>query len=156
MRLSRLTTRQWLIVAHDLVVTAAALVLTLLLRFEDVQLATRLEWLPTLLAGWLVFAAAVYFGFGLHEPKWRFTSLREFLAQEGIETRPLFNPVHTMPMYSARFQSHPNAELLGRSGINLPSWPGLDDSAVDFICVAIRDWYRRRETKSPTSAHATT
>ena len=79
MRLSRLTTRQWLIVAHDLVVTAAALVMTLLLRFEDVQLATRLEWLPMLLAGWVVFAAAVYFVFGLHEPKWRFTSLREFL-----------------------------------------------------------------------------
>jgi len=78
-RLSRLTTRQWLIVAHDLVVTAAALVATLYLRFEDAQLTTRLAWLPTLLAGWIVFAAAVYFIFKLHEPKWRFTSLREFL-----------------------------------------------------------------------------
>ena len=54
MRLSRLTTRQWLIVAHDLIVTAAALGVTLLLRFEDAQLAARLEWLrpvPTVAGG---------------------------------------------------------------------------------------------------------
>src|SRR5579871_4176877 len=76
-RLRRLTPRQWLIVLHDLVVTAAALAGTLVLRFEDQQLATRLEWLPTLLAGFLVLAAVVYFLVGLHESKWRFTSLTD-------------------------------------------------------------------------------
>jgi O-antigen biosynthesis protein WbqV len=78
-RLARLTGRQWLIVIHDLLVTAAALVATLFLRFEDFQLAARLEWLPTLLAGFVLFAAVVYFLFGLHESKWRFTSLPELL-----------------------------------------------------------------------------
>ena len=79
MRVPRLTYRQWLIVAHDLVVTAAALVVTLLIRFEDERLAARMEWLPTLLVGFVIFAAAVYFVLGLHEPKWRFTSLPELL-----------------------------------------------------------------------------
>jgi FlaA1/EpsC-like NDP-sugar epimerase len=78
-RLPRLTTRQWLIVAHDLVATAAALVATLIIRFEGTELAARLVWLPTLLVGFVIFAAAVYFLLGLHEPKWRFTSLPELL-----------------------------------------------------------------------------
>jgi O-antigen biosynthesis protein WbqV len=73
----RLTSRQWLIVAHDLLVTAAALVATLVLRFEDVELSARLAWLPVLLPGFVVFAAAVYFVVGIHEAKWRFTSLPE-------------------------------------------------------------------------------
>ena len=75
----QLTSRQWLIVAHDLVATAAALVVTLFIRFEDVHLAARLNWLPTLLAGFVTFAAVVYFLFRLHEAKWRFTSLPELL-----------------------------------------------------------------------------
>ena len=78
-RLPRLTTRQWLIVLHDVVVTAAAFVATLVIRFEDEQLAARLGWLPILLLGFMIFAVAVYFVLGLHEPKWRFTSLPELL-----------------------------------------------------------------------------
>ncbi|MBX9846242.1 MAG: polysaccharide biosynthesis protein [Xanthobacteraceae bacterium] len=77
--LKRLTRRQWLIVAHDLLVTAAALTATLYLRFEDARLVERLEWLPQLLVGFVPFAALIYFAFGLHEPKWRFTSLPELL-----------------------------------------------------------------------------
>jgi O-antigen biosynthesis protein WbqV len=77
--LARLTGRQWLIVIHDLLVTAAALVATLYIRFEDQQLAARLEWLPTLLAGFVVFAAVVFFLFGLQGSKWRFTSMPELL-----------------------------------------------------------------------------
>jgi FlaA1/EpsC-like NDP-sugar epimerase len=75
----RLTRRQWLIVAHDLLATAAALVATLCLRFEDARLVERLEWLPQLLLGFVPFAAVVYFIFSLHEPKWRFMSLPELL-----------------------------------------------------------------------------
>ena len=78
-RVKRLTYRQWLIVLHDLVVTAAALVATIIIRFEDAQLTARLVWLPTLLVGFVIFAAVVYFLLGLHEPKWRFTSLPELL-----------------------------------------------------------------------------
>ena len=77
--IKRLTSRQWLIVAHDLVVTAAAFTATLIIRFEDAQLTARLAWLPTLLAGFVTFAFVVFALFGMHEAKWRFTSLPELL-----------------------------------------------------------------------------
>jgi perosamine synthetase len=63
--------------------------------------------------------------------------LREALESAGIETRPLFYPIHTMPMYSAKFQRHPVAESLGWRGGNLPSWPGLSDEQVRFICETV-------------------
>lgn len=67
--------------------------------------------------------------------------LREHLLSEGIETRPVFYPVHTMPMYSSKFQQHPNAEDIGWRGINLPSWPGLTKDQIKFICDTIRRFY---------------
>jgi FlaA1/EpsC-like NDP-sugar epimerase len=79
MRMPRLTARQWLIVTHDLLVTAAAIVVTFYIRFEDERLAERLDWLPLLALGLAAYAAAVYFIFGLHEAKWRFTSLPELM-----------------------------------------------------------------------------
>ena len=60
--------------------------------------------------------------------------LRENLAEEGIETRPLFYPVHTMPMYSQKYLKIPVAESLGWRGINLPSYPGLSDEDLSLIC----------------------
>src|SRR5665213_32052 len=73
----RMAPRQWLIVLHDLLATAAALVVTLVIRFQDAELTSRLEWLPSLLAGFLLCAFVVYFLLGLHEHKWRFTSTPE-------------------------------------------------------------------------------
>ena len=78
-RLSRLTYRQWLIVTHDIVVTAAAFVATLFIRFDEVLLAPRLDWTPTLLAILVSFAVVVYFFLGMHVSKWQFTSLPELL-----------------------------------------------------------------------------
>jgi perosamine synthetase len=47
------------------------------------------------------------------------------LRAAGVETRPVFFPAHTMPMYSARYERHAVAEEIGWRGINLPSWPDL-------------------------------
>ena len=69
--------------------------------------------------------------------------LRQWLAAQGIETRPVFYPVHTMPIYSSRFQRHPVAEDLARRGINLPSWPALRDDEVERVVAAIRGYFRR-------------
>jgi perosamine synthetase len=66
--------------------------------------------------------------------------LRVYLTKNGIETRPLFYPVHTMPMY-ATGQSFPVAESIGSRGINLPSWPGLSTADLDKICSKIRDFF---------------
>lgn len=70
--------------------------------------------------------------------------LRGRLARAGVETRPLFYPVHTMPMYSANFQKHPVAESLGWRGINLPSWPGLTAAQIQGICDEIGDYFRSK------------
>ncbi|MBF0156826.1 MAG: DegT/DnrJ/EryC1/StrS family aminotransferase [Magnetococcales bacterium] len=70
--------------------------------------------------------------------------LRAHLARQGIETRPLFHPVHTMPMYCNKFQRHPVAEDLGWRGINLPSWPDLTRAQVHEICEAIRAFFQER------------
>src|SRR5262245_13968882 len=75
MKITRLTSRQILIVVHDLLATAAAIVATFFLRFEDSQLDEHLRGLPRFLPAFLVYAAVVYFVIGLHRNKWRFTSV---------------------------------------------------------------------------------
>jgi perosamine synthetase len=69
--------------------------------------------------------------------------LRQHLASAGIETRPLFYPVHTMPMYAQSYRKHRVAEDLAWRGINLPSWPGLPDQDMDFISSTVRRFYER-------------
>jgi perosamine synthetase len=58
------------------------------------------------------------------------------LAAEGIETRPFFYPMHTLPMYQglAKGQSFPVGERLAASGINLPSGATLTEADVDRVC----------------------
>jgi perosamine synthetase len=68
-------------------------------------------------------------------------NLRVHLAQNGIETRPAFNPVHLMPMYLKENQHFPVAVDLGKRGINLPSYPELNEDDVRFICNTISDFY---------------
>lgn len=68
--------------------------------------------------------------------------LREFLKTNGIETRPLFYPVHTMPMYAQHYQKFPVAEYLGWRGINLPSYPDLSKEDVIFICDKIKQYFQ--------------
>ncbi|HYA29101.1 MAG TPA: nucleoside-diphosphate sugar epimerase/dehydratase [Acidobacteriota bacterium] len=71
----KLTSRQVLIVLHDLLATAAAIVVTFFLRFEGAALDERLRVLPLFLPFFLIYAAAVYFIVGLQRNKWRFTSV---------------------------------------------------------------------------------
>jgi len=59
--------------------------------------------------------------------------LREHLKSHGIETRPLFYPVHTMPMYSSKYEKHEVAESLGWRGLNLPSYPLLEEIDIQEI-----------------------
>jgi FlaA1/EpsC-like NDP-sugar epimerase len=70
-----LTPRQWLIVAHDLLATAAAIVMSFYIRFEAAGLESRLDKLLPIVPAFVVYAGFVYFIFGLHAVKWRFTSL---------------------------------------------------------------------------------
>jgi perosamine synthetase len=67
-------------------------------------------------------------------------NLRDYLAENGIETRPAFHPVHTMPMY-VDGKSYPVAEDLGKRGINLPSYPDLSNEDIRFITSKISAYY---------------
>jgi len=67
--------------------------------------------------------------------------LREFLMAKGIETRPTFYPVHTMPMYSKKYEKHPVAESIGWRGINLPSFPNLNEEEINYITSSIKKYF---------------
>ena len=67
--------------------------------------------------------------------------LRDHLKANGIETRPTFYPVNTMPMYSQQYQRHPVAENIGWRGINLPSYPYLTEKDSEFISNVIKKFY---------------
>jgi perosamine synthetase len=69
--------------------------------------------------------------------------LRSHLARCGIETRPLFYPAHTMPMYARSYRRHPVAEDLAWRGINLPSWPGLSVKQVETIAASITTYFSK-------------
>lgn len=70
-------------------------------------------------------------------------TLRSYLKEKGIETRPLFYPVHLMPMY-ATGERLAVAENLSSRGINLPSWPRLSNEQVEFICKRIKEYFMER------------
>lgn len=70
-----LSTRKLLIVVHDLIVTAAAILTTLYVRFEEAGVTERWGWLKFVLPGFLLYAAFVYQAFRLYDAKWRFASL---------------------------------------------------------------------------------
>lgn len=68
-------------------------------------------------------------------------ALREHLKQAGIETRPAFPCIHQMPIYNKNFQCFPVAEDLSSRGMNLPSYPALNEIDVKEICKEIKVFY---------------
>jgi perosamine synthetase len=70
-------------------------------------------------------------GFGLDRD-----TLMARLRQRGIETRPVFYPLHCLPMYD-RGQKLPIAEEIARKGLNLPSGSALTPEQVDAVCDAL-------------------
>ncbi|MBZ6077134.1 nucleoside-diphosphate sugar epimerase/dehydratase [Microvirga puerhi] len=64
-----------LIIVHDLVMTAAAVLATFFVRFDGALLNDRLHVLPMFLPPFVAFAGVVYWFFQLYRSKWRFASL---------------------------------------------------------------------------------
>lgn len=61
------------------------------------------------------------------------------LAEQGVETRPIFYPAHSMPPYqkAAQNEAFPVAETLSAHGISLPTWAGMTESDVQYVCDAL-------------------
>ena len=75
--------------------------------------------------------------------------LRMQLAEKGIETRCFFIPMHRQPIYAPDFvdQRFPVADELCRRGLYLPTFAGLGEGEVDYICGAMA---HARAGESPT------
>jgi FlaA1/EpsC-like NDP-sugar epimerase len=74
-RFSAFTPRMWLILTHDLLATAAAVVASFFVRFEEGGLTERWQLLVALLPPFIVYSGVIYGFSGLYKAKWRFTSL---------------------------------------------------------------------------------
>lgn len=99
------------------------------------------EWL-----GWQAFDPAM-----VETAPWIYTALFDVvgvrdrvaddLAGAGIETRPLFVPVHRMPPYREQSQRRgehlPVTDDLSARGLCLPTYPGLRYEDVEEICTRI-------------------
>jgi perosamine synthetase len=61
------------------------------------------------------------------------------LAQRGVETRPFFYPLHTLPPYQSFDATFPVAEDLAARGLNLPSSALLTREDVTYVAQALKD-----------------
>lgn len=64
--------------------------------------------------------------------------LMEKLKEDGIETRPLFYPMHQMPVYMDAEAACPVSEKLAANGMNLPTHAQITREDVAFICERLR------------------
>ena len=68
-----------------------------------------------------------------------------FLKECGVETRPGFYPIHTMPMYNKLSNNKfPVAKKLGSNIICLPSSPDISKKNIDYICNKIQKFFKDR------------
>lgn len=79
---------------------------------------------------------------------WLFTALVEkrdelvgFLAENGIESKRVFVPMHLLPPYKET-GNYPRAEFLGEKGISLPSASLLDRESQDYVIEKVKEFYR--------------
>jgi len=60
-----------------------------------------------------------------------------FLRAAGIETRPVFYPMHRLPPYRQPGIA-PVAESIAARGFNVPTWGGLTRKDVRYVCAKLR------------------
>jgi len=61
------------------------------------------------------------------------------LQADGIETRPLFYPLHLLPPYQKQEDNAdcPVAEQISRNGFSLPTWAGLSNTDVNYVAESL-------------------
>jgi perosamine synthetase len=97
-----------------------------------VELSPQASWAQS--AFWITCAVIDEQRFGRRD------ELMAKLDREGVETRPFFYPLHTLPMYRAANEGlqFPIAEDLARRGLNLPSSATLTRDEVAYVCECLR------------------
>lgn len=72
-------------------------------------------------------------------PGWSAASLRDLLARNSVETRPMFYPIDMHAHLSSfKVLGVKNAFLLSQECLILPSYPELSDQEIDYICSLIK------------------
>ena len=73
------------------------------------------------------------------------TLVRQKLANDGIETRDFFFPLHLQPMmlklvndYTSSVEELPNAELLGTTGFYLPTFHNIQQESIRYITQCLK------------------
>lgn len=88
-------------------------------------------------------AGVVHGGGSIHtdcEPNRNVEALRMYLDQAGIESRPLWKPMHKQPVFkNAPAYVNGTAEAIFRRGICLPSGPMVTDEDVNHIIHSIQE-----------------
>lgn len=65
--------------------------------------------------------------------------IRAKLANNNIDTRPVFHCAHKMPLLAKEIsETYPIAESISDCGFSLPSYPTLQDDDIDRICDVIK------------------
>lgn len=72
------------------------------------------------------------------------------LAEAGVETRPVFYPVHWMPPYQEALGSYPVAEALAGRGISLPTHGKLTNEDIRFVAKQLVNVVDRLTERSRT------
>jgi perosamine synthetase len=62
----------------------------------------------------------------------------DYLTEQGIESRPLFKPLPSLPPYEGN-QPYPVAEQLSKTGLSLPSSVRLKPEQIEYIAQTIID-----------------
>jgi perosamine synthetase len=119
--------------ANDLIERKRSLASAMRQAMHDLPLAFHMEKPGTTHSFWMISA--------LTRTEAERDGLRKALRMAGIETRPVFPPAHTMPMYAAGQTGLAVSVDLAARGLNFPSWPGLTDGQVAEIAQTSRSYY---------------
>jgi perosamine synthetase len=103
---------------------------------EGIELSPQQPWAQS--AFWIMCALLAEDRFGARD------QVIAALDEAGIETRPFFYPMHTLPMYRQdnAGREFPVAEDLARRGVNLPSSAALTREQVARVGARLRDLAR--------------
>jgi perosamine synthetase len=73
------------------------------------------------------------------------------LSTKGIDTRPFFHPMSSLPPFAGHKADAAVSRNLSERGLNLPSGPLLTESDIDFVTDAVREALGRSKPAKVTS-----
>ncbi len=68
-------------------------------------------------------------------------SVMSLMREDGIDTRPVFYPIHTMPFYrgdSFSRTDYPHSRDISAEGISLPTFTAISDEEIRRVCHSLR------------------